>query len=547
MYAQEFIYANNLCGTEGDFSYKLATDETGNVYITGYYNDKIDFDPGPETHYLDTGTSQDNIFVAKYDLAGNYIWAFSIGSIGLDAGCDIAIDANSYVYLTGYFASTVDFDPGPETHNLVASVYNDFFIAKFDIDGNFIWAKSAGNPFSNDSGYCIRIDDTGSVYVAGEFSGTTDFDPGAGEYSLVSNGGFDIFFAKYDFDGNFIWAKSMGGNYNDACISMAISSVDDLFLTGSFQMTCDFDPGVDIETFISEGWEDVFVAKYDSSGNYDWAFTMGGATFDNGNSLAIDSFDNIYVTGFFDGTMDLDPSVETELVVSEGESDVFFAKYSDGGEYIWGNSFGSSAEDAGYAIATDLIGDVYLAGNFGGPCDFDLGPAESFLGSTGGLFFAKYDAEGGYCWAGSAGQSNFDVARSISLDLFGNVYISGNILDDTIDMDPSPEMNNLITCGGRDIFIAKYGDTIVSTEIHSDDSSLVQLFPNPAENNITLQGKSSKNFIAIYMFDMFGNMVLNERCSLPHTLDINYLRPGVYYCKVIDEEKTLYSTKFVKV
>ena len=147
-------------------------------------------------------------------------WAIGMGGVGNDGARAISTDAVENVYTIGYFAGTVDFDPGTGSFNLTSN-FQDLFISKLDVNGNFVWAKGI-NSTSSIIGHSIIVDVAGNVYITGDFAGTVDFDPGTSTYNLTSAGNSDIFVSKLDANGNFVWAKSMGGIDDDYPRSLAV-------------------------------------------------------------------------------------------------------------------------------------------------------------------------------------------------------------------------------------------------------------------------------------------------------------------------------------
>ena len=208
--AQNFEWAKSMGATSWDYSYGITTDASGNVYVTGFFYDTVDFDPGVGIFNLIANGSTDDAFIQKLDTGGNFIWAISIGGTFSDNGQSITTDTLGNLYITGHYGSTVDFDPGVGIFNLTSNGSSDVFILKLDASGNFIWAKSMGGT-STDEGRSITIDVSSNVYITGYFQDTADFDPSGAIFNLTSNGNRDIFIQKLDTSGNFIWAKSMGG------------------------------------------------------------------------------------------------------------------------------------------------------------------------------------------------------------------------------------------------------------------------------------------------------------------------------------------------
>ncbi|MBX3164420.1 MAG: SBBP repeat-containing protein [Bacteroidetes bacterium] len=344
-----YLWAKAVGGASGSARSINIDNATGNIYVTGYFSGiGADFDPGPGTATLSSAGSND-VFFAKYDANGNYLWAKAMGSVGWgwNAGYSIATDMVGNVLVTGTFSGTVDFDPGPGTATYSALGY-DVFFAKYDTSGNYLWAKAiSGNGF-NEVGFNIATDTANNVYVSGSFESTNaDFDPGPGTATLSSAGSADIFFAKYDANGNYLWAKNIGGSGSDYANSMVIDVAGYLYLTGSFVGTnIDFDPGPGAATLSSGSGSagDIFLAKYDNNGIYQWAggMTSGGngsnANHINyGRGVTVDVLGNVYLTGIIQNgfyvtttiTVDFDPGPGTAtLSAAQQAQDIFFAKYA---------------------------------------------------------------------------------------------------------------------------------------------------------------------------------------------------------------------------
>ena len=218
----------------------IAVGADGSVYATGSFNGTSDFDPGPATFDLVSAGGCD-IVVLKLDSAGNFVWANREGGAKDDLGYGIALAGDGGVYSVGCFSGTVDFDPGPETQNLTSAGSYDIFVSKVDSAGNFGWARRMGGS-GTDYGCGIALAADGSIYTTGYFQGTADFDPESGVYNLRSAGGNDIFVAKLNSVGNFVWASRAGGSRDDYGYAIALAPDESVCSTGSFRGTVDFDP-----------------------------------------------------------------------------------------------------------------------------------------------------------------------------------------------------------------------------------------------------------------------------------------------------------------
>ena len=318
-----FAWAKNLGGSSFDYGNSIATDSAGNVYTTGYFYETADFDPGAGTANL-TSAGGTDIFISKLNSDGTFAWAKNLGGISGDYGNSIATDSAGNVYTTGYFYETADFDPGAGTANLTSAGGTDIFISKLNSDGTFAWAKQFGGS-SDDNGYSIATDSAGNVYTTGWFFlRTANFDPGAG----TSAGSVDIFISKLNSDGSFAWAKNLGGSSFDYGNSIATDSAGNVYTTGYFYETADFDPGAGTANLTSAGGTDIFISKLNSDGTFAWAKNLGGSSGDRGQGIAVDSGGNVYTTGNFEGKADFDPGAGTFNLTSAGSLDIFISKLS---------------------------------------------------------------------------------------------------------------------------------------------------------------------------------------------------------------------------
>ncbi len=318
-----FLWAKQMGSGGNTRSNSIVLDANGNIYTTGNFQNTADFDPGAGVYNL-TSIVGNDVFISKLDANGNFLWAKQIECANTNWSNSIAVDVNGNVYTTGYFQGTADFDPGSSTYNLTSVGNDDIFITKLNGNGNFLWTKQMGGTGS-DRSYSIAITN-GNVYATGVFAGTTDFNIGFGSYNLTSAGGQDIFVSKLDINGNFLWAKQMGGVNNELAYSIAIDANEYVYTTGYCQGTADFDPGSGVYNLTSTGGSDIFVSKLDANGNFLCAANMGGTGHERSHFIAVDAAENVYTTGYFQGTADFDPSIGNYNLTSAISSDIFIVK-----------------------------------------------------------------------------------------------------------------------------------------------------------------------------------------------------------------------------
>ncbi len=446
----------------GAFGMGVAIDTSGNVCTTGHFFGTVDFDPGPSTFSL-TSNGAEDIFISKLDSNGNFIWVKKIGELSSDRVSRIALDASGNIYIMGSFDGIVDFDPGPDTFNLTNSGggASDIFICKLDSNGNFIWATAAStNGFAMGAG--MGVDPSGNVYITGYFYNTVDFDPGPDTLNITSARLADIFISKFNSSGNFVWAKSfMGASWDDFGYGIAVDGSGNIYTTGYFSAPLDFDPGP--ETFILTN-SGKYVSKLDTDGDFVWAKEMNGGVPDIGEGITVDGSGNVYTTGDFRGTVDFDPGSGTFNLTS-GNRDMYISKLDIDGNFVWAKT--TSAVNPGgaegFGIAVDGSGNVYTHGQFNGSVDFDPGPETFNLDASGGgsdydIFISKLDSSGNFVWAKAFDApvlANIEVRDIVVNNSAGNVYGTG-IVSGTIDFDPGEDVFNLSgSMSFGDFFVVK--------------------------------------------------------------------------------------------
>ncbi|MBN8703175.1 MAG: T9SS type A sorting domain-containing protein [Bacteroidetes bacterium] len=492
-------WVNNIGLDNGaDEVRSMAVDGSGNVYVTGSFQGlAVDFDPSGSTYNLASvgGSVNSDVFLAKYNSSGSFVWAFSIGGTSADASYGVAV-AGDYVYLTGVIngTSAIDMDPSSNTNTLTGAGSTDAFVAKYTASltpsstSFYQWAFAIGGTGA-DAAYQVLVSGT-DIYFCGSVYGSTaiDMDPSTNTNNITGSGNNnDGFIAKYD--GNFspsstsfyTWAFLYGrSTTSDIVYSITIQS-NHIYMAGqlSSSFASDMDPSVNTFTLGANGAaSDIVVAKYDASltpsntSFFVWAFRVGGTTADVAYKIT-NNGDNIYLTGAINGTtaIDMDPSTNTNSITGAGSTDIFVAKYdgsltpSNTSFYQWAFRAGSTGGDIGYDLFLNGT-DIYLAGLINGTTAIDMDPSTNTnnitgLGSNEG-FYAKYDGSlassntSFYQWAFPIGGTANDVAYTAAL-ASTHVYIGGNILSTTVDMDPSGSTANLGSPSGTtDCFIGKY-------------------------------------------------------------------------------------------
>jgi hypothetical protein len=308
----------------------------------------------------------------------------------------------------------------------------------------FEWVRRAGGAL-DDFGQRIAVDGAGNIYAIGFFQGDASF---SGR-TLTSAGNWDIAIAKYSPFGDLLWVRQAGGPGADYCYGIALDATGNVVLTGRFTEPATFGT----TTLPRRGsYADMFIAKYDASGEFQWAQGAGGGNEAAGQSVAVDAAGDIYVTGFFTGTT----SFGTTNLTSVGGADIFIAKYGSAGALQWVQRAGgpatdrSSGSDFGSAIVVDGAGNFYVAGLFDSRITFGrftlVNPYQN-----PDIFLVRFDTNAVPQWARSLGHAQDQGVSGIAVDGDGNCIVAGG-------GGRQLQFGYLIlnSSGGNDGYVAKY-------------------------------------------------------------------------------------------
>ena len=555
----QLLWANSIGEpTDNDMGINLIPDNNGNLFFYGRFSGTVDFDPGPGTTNLTAGGNAD-IVIGKYDPDGGLIWVKKIGGSivatyngHLMVPYAATVDNAGNLYLTGMYVGTVDIDPSGGSYLLdpPPGIGGErVFVASYTNNGDLRWGFGYGSVdllggYWN-SGYSIKIDHAGDVVVSGMFHHTCDFDPSGGNYELTANGVYmDIFFAKYSSTGEFIWAKSIfGGGIQDTPTDLIIDSSNNIYLCGYMEMTADFDPSAGTATLTSNGGGgDAFLAKYNSLGEYQWAFTAGAATgYDVSTCLGFDHDGNICMVGYFRSTVDFDPSAATMNLVSTGTSnaDAFISKYSTAGNLIWAKSFGGINHENMGSMIIDQYGRIIVTGDFWGSCDFDPSPITESIdigSSPNAAFTTQFDNDGNFLNVMPVyGPDGYLFDHGMVMDNNENLYFTGGY-EGTVDFDPSVAVHNLTASTTyQDIYMSKYqlGTGRLTGRIWSDNNS----------NGIQDQGETGLQNIKVELvYDRNNNNQLDPYDGIIRTIsqadgtyEFKFMAQGRYLLRVLSQ------------
>jgi gliding motility-associated-like protein len=324
-------------GDTGPQASMVELDQDNNVLIAGIFNNTVDFDPGPATLNITSSAHQQGYIVKLNNSNGGLVWAKQFGNgPEVYSGSfinDMKCDRQGNIVLTGSFARTCDFDPGPGTYNVTSSPGGvcDAFICKLDANCNLIWVKTMGqngtnNHFITPTG--VAIDSMNNIFTTGFFIGDYDFDPGAGVQVVYSNP-HDSYIQKLDQQGNLAWVKIIGNPAQmDAGYDIAVDTANNVYMMGPFGTSVDFDPGPGVHIINSPHYGASVIVKLTPGGNFMYAAPFQSIDYGTSNfyRMAIDPSLNIYVAGSVSGINDFDPGPAIFPVTGASNSAPFVLK-----------------------------------------------------------------------------------------------------------------------------------------------------------------------------------------------------------------------------
>lgn len=385
----------------------------------------------------------------------NFDWVSQVGGSNDEFGQSTGTDASGNVYSAGFFFADIDLDPSVAADIFVSNGQQDIFINKLDAGGNYIWGVTLGADL-RDRCNDIYVDDIGNVYATGYFEDTVDFDPGAGQSILTADGARDIYVVKLDPAGALLWAKKFGGTLDGEGVSIIGNDNDEIFVSGLFQGTYDFDPTSGSMLLNAQGSRDAFVMKLNASGNLDWVKQFSGLGNEYGMALDYTSTGEIFVSGFYSGTVDLDPSGSSQFFTSNGSFDLYAMKLSQTGDLIWARSFGGTGQERGEGVVVDNNDDFYITGRFQNTVNFDPGGTNTSLTALGGLdgYLLKLDNNGSFQWVNHVESVANCITFRVAKDPKGDIYSTGYFSGSTNFISQSG-LTNIVSGGSTDGFIHK--------------------------------------------------------------------------------------------
>lgn len=358
-----------------DSGYAVANDPAGNVVVAG----------ATQSALAGQNAGRYDLFVGKYDASGNKLWLAQRGTAEREFAEGVAADAAGNIYVTGYTGDALD-------GNASAGSW-DIFLMKFDANGNWLWTRQDGTA-QEDEGHAVCVDRWGSVYITGYVKGNF--------HGITRVGSSDIFISKYNSAGTRLWSALFGSTAVDEGFGIACDTNGNVFVTGYCQESVEGNPWL--------GSGDNVLAKYDTNGQRLWLRQWGTFNADTGHAVATDAEGSALVAGYSNGAL---------YGTDHGGREIFLAKYSAAGDFVWGVQDGSTETDQAWGVTVDAAQNIFLAGEAGGPLQGNT--------HAGGpdIYVAKYSPAGSLLWSAQLGTAGTDVASAVCVDTNGGVFVTG--------------------------------------------------------------------------------------------------------------------------
>lgn len=549
--AQQLSWVDQFTIPYGGYSqmYWCDAKSNGNLLAAGLFEDSVDFDPGPGMHTLSTNNPY-NFFLAEYDSSSNLVWVRDLDYQPNPPS--ILRDASDAIYIINRVTNPMDIDPGPGTFFPSLNDPASYYFAKYDANGNFLWAKSYGA-----SGYSYiqqaAIDANGNIAVLYKFQGTIDIQPGPGTNLVIAPGtGTTQVLVLYDANANVLWTNHfIQGNSEYIEFAKISFTPDSRIVTGGFfRGLCDFDRTAAVYNLVSDTLsDDAFLVSWDISGNLEWAISIRGNTDDIPSDLVTDLNGNTYISGSSSDTLvdfDPGPSIVHPPYMSPWAwmSLRWMASYDSDGNLRWVRQTGIAPNE----MVLDPWNKISSIGTHIFQSDYDPGPGgKTFPMNTNTVFF-KLDTmslfKGATAYAGVHVASN-----SVSSHCFshtGRLYVIGGLFDTTNfaldgashELQPPQALYQM--------YIASYTGAYGNLSINETESySEVHVYPNPSNALVNFDFENEEA-VSIFIYDLHGREINRVNIMGKHaSVNAWAMAAGMYSYTVLNKSgETIYRGKF---
>jgi len=520
--AQSWVLSKRIGGSNNDYVSRTTFDKDGNMYAVGEFTSTISFDA------IKLTSPTWSIYLVKYDPTGKALWAKIIGS-AKDQQSDIysrglALDNDGNIFICGSFLMGATFS----ATSFDCQGFSDIFLTKLHSDGTQAWVKKAGGvglgTFGQDVANAITTDAAGNCYITGLYNQDAMFD----NIPLTSTAVSECFVAKYDPNGNVVWAKSAdgGSSFPSASQGIGVDASSNVYIVGTFFATITIG---DTKVDAGNAEQKMYIAKLNSDGSFLWAKRVGsGGYYGGSQDFVVDKDGNCYITGFYRADMQF---ASKSLVYNNGLNySGFVVKYDKDGTELWAEAAVTDHNLRAERLTIDNQGNSYITGSFVGNATF----GSSEITNTNEAinpFVAKLDAQGNFAWALPMSCNSAAAGNGISVSNDGHCIVAG-----TFQGILSIGSQNLASAGSQDVFLTKI--QLNTSSVHEQESGQPAqplFYPNPAKDQITIN--SAYTHLPLQVLSVSGIQEINSPEA--HELNIKALPPGTYYVRVGSEQQKL--------
>ena len=510
----------------------LSMDGSNHAYILNSFSDSILIHSVEDSSMIFSSGGEDFI-LNKYTSNGNLLWAKHFGGPLNDQAVGIEIDEYDNLYILGTFSGSVDFDPGPGEFILTASGLNSF-IVKLNPDGNLIWAKQLKGNTNAANAFKISQDD--NIYLAGQFGGNVDFDPNE-TTNIISSPGQNYFILNLSIDGNYNWVRSAKYDSSMLFYSLEMGALNDIYVSGSFDGTVDFDPGPSTHNISgSVTGRDTFIQKLSSNGDFVWVIHLDSDHDVSFGSLQIDQNDNIFVAGYYTDSLDLDPGMDEFIISNTAVRNIFVAKYDKNGLFKWGKGITNPGNIYAYDLLLDPFLNLYITASFTDLTILETTPCIITPETSSGKMLLKLDSLGQYIWHSEIG----DVTSVSGLGIAdkNSIFLAGTYLRSMQLNTP----NGIVSLNSQSFstFIANMGDC--NSNHYELDIQRCNSYGSPSGNYLWNESGIYQDTIWTHngCFDAFNIQL--EILNTPTVFDVEACASYLFNGVELTESGTFYNT-----
>lgn len=506
-------------------SRSISLDNNGNIYTIGNYFTNT-FTYGNLTLTNASQNSARDSYIAKHNSLGEIIWLKGISGINNEELLKVHTDNNNNVYVLGGFNSP-SITIGTTTLTNYGSGSYDIYLAKFNSDGDLIWIKSISET-NNESAEGLTVDSSGNVYVGGRFN-SSSITLGTTVLNNATTSGA-AFLLKFNPSGDPIWNKVINGSGDDHIEAVSVDSLGNVFVAGGF-----YSPTLTFDTTYlnnTNNYKDIFIAKYNSTGVFQWTKKIGGTNDDYVRTIKLDNTGNLYLTGHFSSPI---LTLGTTTLTKISDQDIFLSKYNTAGNLMWAKNAGNSSYNTATGLTIDANNNSYISGAYFTSITFGSLPELVSQGNQD-VFLTKYDATGNAIWSKSNGGIYNDFGFALASNQQNEIFLTGTIgpqctLFDDINAYTNTAYN----------FISKLSPIVLSNQDFILNN--VNIYPNPVNNDLNILSQDNIHNKKYQIINSLGK-IINESYldNYSKSINVSFLHSGIYFLKIEDYK----AIKFIK-